>query len=60
MRRFAKLVLPVVAVAALLIVLDPSSLWATPPVPEIDPSSGTAALALLAGAVLVIRGRFKK
>jgi uncharacterized protein (TIGR03382 family) len=58
MRRFAKLVLPVVAVAALLIVLDPSSLWAG--TPEIDPSSGTAALALLAGAVLVIRGRFKK
>jgi hypothetical protein len=29
-------------------------------VPEIDPSTGVAALSLLAGAVLVIRGRRKK
>jgi LPXTG-motif cell wall-anchored protein len=28
--------------------------------PEVDPSTGVAALALLAGAVLVIRGRRKK
>ena len=28
--------------------------------PEIDPSSGVAAISLLAGAVLVIRGRRKK
>ena len=30
------------------------------PVPEIDPSTGLAAISLLAGAVLVIRGRRKK
>jgi hypothetical protein len=28
--------------------------------PEIDPSQGTAALALLAGAVAIVRGRRKK
>jgi len=58
MRKFSKVVLPVLAVATLLIVGNPASLWAG--TPEIDPSSGTAAMALLAGAVLVIRGRFKK
>jgi hypothetical protein len=31
-----------------------------PPVPEIDPATGAAALALVAGAVLLIRGRRKK
>jgi hypothetical protein len=30
------------------------------PVPEIDPATGYSAIALLAGSVLVIRGRFKK
>lgn len=30
------------------------------PFPEIDPTTGMAAMALLAGAVLVIRGRRKK
>ncbi len=30
-----------------------------PKVPEIDPTSGAAALALVAGAVLIIRGRRK-
>jgi hypothetical protein len=29
------------------------------PVPEIDPAMGTGALALLGGAILVIRGRRK-
>jgi len=29
-------------------------------VPEIDPSTGVAAMTLLAGAVLVIRGRRKR
>jgi hypothetical protein len=28
--------------------------------PEIDPAMGTAALALLSGAILVIRGRVKR
>jgi hypothetical protein len=32
---------------------------ATAAVPEIDPASGASAIALLAGAILVIRGRRK-
>jgi hypothetical protein len=59
MRKFGKAVLPVLAVVALLVIGAPSSLWASP-VPEIDPSSGMSALALIAGAVLLIRGRRKK
>jgi hypothetical protein len=31
-----------------------------PPAPEIGPASGAGAVALLAGAILVIRGRRKK
>jgi hypothetical protein len=57
-RKFPKAVLPVIAAVALVVIGSPSSLWAIP-VPEIDPSSGMAAMALLAGAVLVIRGRRK-
>jgi hypothetical protein len=30
------------------------------PVPEIDPASGASALALLAGTIVVIRGRRRK
>ena len=30
------------------------------PVPEIDPASGASALALLAGALVLIRGRRRK
>ena len=60
MPKFAKVVLPVIAVAALFVVGTAGSLWASPPsVPEIDPSSGMSAMALLAGAVAVIRG-FRK
>jgi len=33
---------------------------AAPGAPEIDPASGASALALLAGAVVVIRGRRRK
>jgi hypothetical protein len=60
MLKFGKAVLPVLAVVTLLIVGAPSSLWALSSVPEIDPSSGISALALLAGAVQIIRGRRKK
>ena len=60
MRKFGKVVLPIVAVVALLIVGAPSSLWAFPGAFEIDPSSGMPALALIAGAVMIIRGRRKK
>jgi hypothetical protein len=56
---FVKVLLSTCAVAALLVVGNPVSVWASA-TPEIDPSSGTAAMALLAGTVLVIRGRFKK
>jgi hypothetical protein len=34
-----------------------SSVCGIKPVPEIDPAMGTGALALLGGAVMVIRGR---
>ncbi len=30
------------------------------PTPEVDPASGSAALTLIAGALLIIRGRRKK
>jgi hypothetical protein len=61
MRKFGKAVLPVLAVVALLVIGAPSSVWASNlPVPEIDPTTGTAALALIAGAVALIRGRRKK
>ena len=59
MRKFARVAFPVLAVVALLVVGNPSSLWATP-VPEIDPSSGMSALTMLVAAVLVIRGSRKK
>jgi hypothetical protein len=58
MRQIAKAALPVAAVVALLVVGAPSPLWAS--VPEIDPSSGLSALALIAGAVALIRGRRRK
>jgi len=59
MLKFEKAVLPVLAVVALLMIGAPTSLWATP-VPEIDPSSGASALALIAGAVVLIRGMRRK
>ncbi len=34
--------------------------FAVPGVPEIDPSSGTAAIALLSGGLLILRSRRKK
>ena len=57
MRKFARVALPVIAVATLFVVGNPDSLWAG--VPEIDPSSGMSAILFLAGAVAVIRG-FRK
>lgn len=59
MRKFARVALPVIAVAILVVIGNPDSLWASP-VPEIDPSSGVSALALLAGAAAVIRSWRKK
>jgi hypothetical protein len=50
--------LPLIATAILLVIGTPSvSSAAFFAVPEIDPTSGISAVALLAGAVLVIRGR---
>ena len=62
MRKCGRVALPMLAVVALLVIGHPSSSWAGdfPTVPEIDPSSGLAALGLVAGAVLVIRGWRKK
>lgn len=57
MHKFGKAVLPILVAATLFVIGSPSSLWAlTISVPEIDPSSGMAAMTLLAGAVVVIRG----
>ena len=61
MRRFAKKALPIVGAMALLVIGTPGVLMAGNFVaaPEVDPSAGLAALTLVAGAVLVIRGRRK-
>ena len=49
-------------VAVMLLVLGTSTVLMASQVavPEIDPTTATAAVALLAGAALVIRGRRKK
>jgi hypothetical protein len=44
---------------ALLLIGSASVALAVSPVPEIDPGSGMSALALLSGALLVIRARRK-
>jgi LPXTG-motif cell wall-anchored protein len=49
----------VVAVALLILGTSTVSMAITPTVPEINSTSGLAAVALLAGAVLVLRGRRK-
>lgn len=58
MPNFVKIHVPLVLGLMLLVLGSTSVSWATP-VPEIDPSSGASALALLAGALLVIRARRK-
>jgi hypothetical protein len=61
MRKLGKASLPIVATVTLVLCTSSAS-WAcvAPPVPEIDPSTGMAAMALVAGAVLIIRSRRKK
>ncbi len=61
MRRLAQDALWVLGVMAMLVIGTPSVLRAGPvtSTPEVDPSTGVAALALLGGAALVIRGRRK-
>ena len=62
MRKFARVIVPVVLGLTLLIIATPSVLRASwiSPVPEIEPTSGMSALALLAGVVLMIRARRNK
>jgi hypothetical protein len=47
-------------VGLLLLLVGVSGLAVANGVPEIDPGSGASALALLSGALLVIRGRRKR
>lgn len=60
MKNLTKVLVPAV-VAAIVVVLGtaPAS-WAGVSVPEIEPSSGIAALALVSGVVLLVRARVKK
>ena len=58
MRKFGKAALPCLAAATLFVIASSSSLWAS--VPEIDPSSGISAFALLTGVVTVIRSWRKR
>jgi hypothetical protein len=44
----------------MLLLIGVAGLAMAVPTPEIDPGSGASALALLSGALLVIRGRRKK
>ena len=46
-----------IVVVTLLVIGVSGVALAAPPVPEIDPVSGASALALLAGAVVLVRGR---
>jgi hypothetical protein len=50
MRRITGMVLIMIAAGAAAVALPPEA-------PEIDPGSVTSALALLAGAMMIIRGR---
>lgn len=62
MRKLAKAFMPVVTAAALLVLGTATASRAGTGfrVPEVDPTSGIAAMALVAGAVLLIRGRRKQ
>lgn len=61
MRKLAKTTLPVIAAVTVLVLGTATvSMAGGPTVPEIDPTTGLAAVALIAGAALIIRGRRKK
>lgn len=49
-----------VAFAVLILLAMTGAAFAGNPVPEIDPSAAPGALALLSGALLVIRGRRRR
>ncbi len=53
MSKLAGLTLLLVGVAGVMSAVPP-------PIPEIDPSSGVSAVAMIAGALLIVRGRRKK
>jgi hypothetical protein len=59
MGKLVRITLPITLGVMLLILVTATTLHATP-VPEIDPTSAIAPAALVAGAVLVIRGRIKR
>ena len=50
----------ILGIALLLLGLSSLAMAAVPTAPEISPVSGVAALALVSGAVLVVRGRRRK
>jgi len=68
MRRFAKEAMPFIIAVALLILgtatVSMAGICDLPPalpaVPEIDPAMAASAVALIGGALLIIRGRNKK
>ena len=66
MQKFTKTTLPFIAAVTLLVLATATVSMAgvcfipPPAVPEIDAATGVGALSLIAGAVLVIRGRRKK
>ena len=62
MRKFARVTMPLITTAALLVLgtTTVSRAGTFVQVPEVDLSTGTAAMALIAGAVLLIRARRKK
>ena len=60
MMKLAKTIIPVALAAAAIVLGAATVLRAGTAVPEIEPSSGLAALALVGGAVLLIRGRLSK
>jgi hypothetical protein len=59
MGKFVRMTLPITLSVILLILFTTTTLHATV-TPEIDPTSAIAPVALVAGALLVIRGRIKK
>lgn len=60
MHKVLRTMLPVVLGLTLVVLGSTTVSWGSPAVPEIDPSSGMSALALLAGVVLMVRARHNK
>ena len=60
MDKFARVTMPVITTAAMLVLVMATVARAGTAVPEINPVDGMSALALIGGTVLVIRGWRKK